>query len=131
METIKTIKEMVEVMEAFEDGKKIQLRNRFINIWVDTEYPIWDWSTCEYRIKPEPTYRPYKSVDEMVEDFDKRFPYQHERRKYTMPLIWVKNKFTKTVALYNSFCDDVDCLKSEFEWNEYLDGTPFGKLVEE
>lgn len=48
-----TTKEMIAVMQAYEDGKKIQTRTKIKgDDWKD-EIPTWDWAFCEYRIKPE------------------------------------------------------------------------------
>jgi hypothetical protein len=45
---------MIEVMKAFEDGKKIEFRERGSRTWKPDENPEWDWSCIEYRIAPEP-----------------------------------------------------------------------------
>ena len=51
---MKTLKEMIAVMQAAEDGKQIQARSvRYDTIWVDVEDPPWDWTRTEYRVKPE------------------------------------------------------------------------------
>jgi len=133
---MKTTKEKIEVMQAYVDSKQIQ-------VWLSTtgwtdivREPCWEWSDCDYRIKPEPkppTYRPYESVEEMVEDFEKRFqpkPYS-QRPMYTMPLIWVRYKESRATKLYGYLINDSLELKADFRRLEYLDGTPFGKLVEE
>lgn len=48
-------KEKIAVMQAWVDGKDIQCRPNGLNLWdeVDAE-PRWDWTRCEWRIKPEP-----------------------------------------------------------------------------
>ena len=49
-----TTKQMIEVMQAFADGKAIQYRLRSAEgYWCDIEWPIWAWDTSDYRIKPE------------------------------------------------------------------------------
>lgn len=51
---MKTLKEMIAVMQAAEDGKQIQARSvHYDTIWVDVEDPPWDWTYTEYRVKPE------------------------------------------------------------------------------
>lgn len=47
-------KDMIEVMQAFEDGKKIEFCERGSRTWKPDENPEWDWSCIEYRIAPEP-----------------------------------------------------------------------------
>lgn len=130
----KTIKEMIEVMRAFDEGKQIQLLC-VDGSWRDTN-PCWNWSEFNYRIKPEPkepTYRPYESIDEMVADYERRFqpkPYS-QRPMFTMPLIWVRVKASNEIMLYTVFNETKYSFMCGFEYYEYLDGTPFGKLVEE
>ncbi|MBE3610534.1 hypothetical protein [Campylobacter californiensis] len=53
---MKTTKEMIEVMEAYEDGAKIQkgIRERYYAYdWRDEKYPEWNWGSYSYRIKLE------------------------------------------------------------------------------
>ena len=50
-------KEKIEVMEAFESGKPIQISDRFSGGWGDWTSdlaPAWNWEDNDYRVKPEP-----------------------------------------------------------------------------
>lgn len=47
-------KQMIEVMQAFEDGKKIEGRSSATGGWEHVTDPTWDWNHCVYRIAPEP-----------------------------------------------------------------------------
>ena len=50
-------KQMIEVMQAFENGKKIEFRHRGKvpgDDWLPSKNPQWDWDYHEYRIAPEP-----------------------------------------------------------------------------
>ena len=49
------IKEKIAVMQAFEDGKAIFERLLYHGAeWKSCEYPIWNWSSREYKVKEEP-----------------------------------------------------------------------------
>ena len=86
-----TTEEKIAVMQAYVEGKKIQVRSCGYDLWRDCIYePDWDWVSCDYRVKPEAQYRPYHSYREMVEDFCERFGVSY--LSYTMPLIWLKSK---------------------------------------
>lgn len=69
-----TTKEMIEVMQAYERGEQIEYREAAYDCnsleeddWLNLESkPIWDWNGFEYRIKPQPTYRPYKNAEEFL-----------------------------------------------------------------
>lgn len=47
-------KACIEVMQAYVDGKEIQLRTNQHNEWLTINSPSWDWAAWEYRIKPAP-----------------------------------------------------------------------------
>lgn len=51
-----TTKEMIEVMQAYEAGCKIECLEKFgrSHRWEYVPEPIWDWSGNIYRIKKEP-----------------------------------------------------------------------------
>lgn len=72
---MKTIEEMIAVMQAYADGKKIQLLVG--EHWKDIEHPDWNWDYDDYRIKPEGRceYRPYYNSDEFAEDQKTHGPY--------------------------------------------------------
>ena len=64
---MKTTKEMIEVMQADEEGKIIEKRKYSNNgDWVLSECPLWNWDDYDYRIKPEPVTRPM-TLDEIIE----------------------------------------------------------------
>ena len=48
-----TLREKIEVMEAFERGEEIELKN-CDNDWIVYDSPSWDWINNNYRIKPKP-----------------------------------------------------------------------------
>lgn len=53
------IKKQIEVMEAYLEGKDIQVSYGG-GIWDDTEYPEWNWDIIKYRVKPEEPEEPKK-----------------------------------------------------------------------
>lgn len=73
---MKTIEEMIAVMQAYADGKEIEYSSDN-EIWSKAKNPFWDWDNYDYRIKPEGRceYRPYYNSDEFAEDQKKHGPY--------------------------------------------------------
>ncbi len=62
-------KDKIKVMQAYVDGKTIQVKCLREILWRDydqIEEPAWNWLERNYRIKPTPTYRPYKP-EELVQ----------------------------------------------------------------
>lgn len=78
--------------------------------------------------------RPYKDMDEMVEDFKKRFNVNVP--PYAMPLIWIKTEDADKKYLIVRFASDITVcynvevytltLKDLAEAYTYLDGSPCG-----
>ena len=57
MATREETKKMIEVMQAFVDGKQIEY-DMYPDSWSDIGEPSWDWATFCYRIKKkEPKFK--------------------------------------------------------------------------
>ena len=61
--TRKEARELLPLIQAYAEGKTIQ-RIDDKNEWSDLCIVNFDYSPNKYRIKPEPKYRPFKSVEE-------------------------------------------------------------------
>jgi hypothetical protein len=59
---IEQTKEAIKVMQAFVDGKEVEVQLPAGN-W-ETMAPNWNWRDTEYRIKPTATLRPW-TADEV------------------------------------------------------------------
>lgn len=61
--TREEIRAAILIMEAYLDGHEIQKCGKKWNPkhWCDTDEPCWDFDSCEYRIKPTATLRPWTS----------------------------------------------------------------------
>ena len=49
-------KKCIEVMQAYVDGKEIEVKNpdNEKDNWQITRNPVWSWARLNYRIKPQP-----------------------------------------------------------------------------
>lgn len=119
-----TTKEMIEVMQAYEDGKTIEVFTS-THTWHDIIEPNWNWEYCKYRVKAEPKYRPFKDKDELLN-------YLHNHYN-THRNIWIKNKIDDSLSMiieYGNKCVTfgIHTLKfsTVFENYTFEDGTPFG-----
>ena len=61
---MKTTKEMIEVMQAYLDGKQIE-ESIDQKVWFTCE-PIWNWAKCDYRVKKK-VYVPFDTAEEFFE----------------------------------------------------------------
>lgn len=81
-------KEFYPILQAFAEGRVIECRTKpsaiegtdVPNDWTEIK-EIEFWKNTEYRIKPEPTYRPFKDAEECWQEMEKHQPFG-----------WVKTK---------------------------------------
>ena len=102
---------MLPVLQAFADGKTIESRciKGDKSLWYDDEDPSFD-NDFEYRIKPEPKYRPFKDAEECWVEMQKHQPFG-----------WLKSKKDG----YYSF---ITMLNYRFRLNGY-DGWRFDDVI--
>lgn len=89
-----------------------------MNDWTEMK-EIEFWNNTEYRIKPEPKYRPFKNAEECWAEMQKHQPFG----------------WTKLIgAIEYSFITDVDDntnYSGAIKEYTFADGTPFGIKEEE
>lgn len=115
-------KEFYPILQAFAKGEAIECRTKpsalskswqDMNDWTEMK-EIEFWNNTEYRIKPEPKYRPFKDAKECWAEMQKHKPFG----------------WTKLIgAIEYSFITDVDdTINYSDAIKEYTfaDGTPFG-----
>lgn len=130
-----TTQEKIEVMKAYTEGKKIQVREigaEHWSNWILSLEPDWNWFSCEYRIKPENKYRPYKDTDEMIEDFKRRA--EIATNKMSLPWIWIKSKkdgYRFLLSVFGAVAVDGITFSDLLDEYTYLDGSPCGMKEEE
>ena len=134
-------KEFYPILQAFAEGKTIETRREPTidnGVTEDGWYEFNDWTemkeleywvNVEYRIKPEPKYRPFADAEECWAEMQKH-----------QPIWWVKLKDTesgyhmlKGIAsqVVIGFNENPFSYKKVFEDYTFADGTPFGVKVEE
>lgn len=126
--TREEIKKMLPILVAFAEGKAIESRcvKGDKSLWYDDEDPSFD-DDFEYRIKPEPNYRPFKDAEECWAEMLKHESFG-----------WVKSILFKDLALvqrvttlYVEINRDIIDYKDTLEKFTFADGTPFGVKIEE
>lgn len=107
-----------EVMLAYAEGKKIEAKGNRGDKWAYTPDPAFVWGSCDYRIKKEPTYRPFKGKEECWAEMQ-----QHQ------PFGWVMD--TNTKDYQNLLKLGGAGYEFLFQHSVFVDGTPFGIEVKE
>ena len=127
-------KEFYPILQAFAEGRVIECRTKpsliegsdIPNDWTEMK-EIEFWNNTEYRVKPEPKYRPFANTEECW----------HEMQKHK-PFGWVKSTLFKDLALvkrvttlYVEINRDIIDYKDALDKFTFADGTNFGVKVEE
>lgn len=132
--TREELKKVMPILTAFVDGKTIQNYLRGSGKWiaVGEHLDMSDliaWSS-DYRIKPEPKYRPFKNAEECWNEMQKHQPFG-----------WIKSKDDSTINKF-MFIDSVGndaaniCTSCYFSYNKlaeryiFADGVAFGMKEE-
>ena len=119
--------ELLPIIQAFAEGRDIEYRSKGFNEnWKKvTQIPELSFKSFEYRIKPEPRYRPFKDAKECMAEMLKHQPFGWITSQGAFfYIIYIEDKLFG----YGSACGTI--LHSEF--NDVLksftfaDGTPFG-----
>lgn len=126
--TRKETKQCVAVMQAYVDGKKIEIFDESTDEWIDIEYPVWNWYNNVYRIKPESSYRPFRNAEECWQEMLKHQPFGI-----------VSSKHDKAYMAFESLDDGIcnfngyreESFESAFDDIQFADGTPFGIKTEQ
>lgn len=120
--TREKVKMNMDIISAFAEGKTIQYKTD-TGSWHDlTESEGLPMGTMEeepnnFRIKPEPKFRPFKDAEECWNEMQKH-----------QPIGWVKyaDKYISISAI-----DSNNDYETDFDDYTFADGTPFGVKVEE
>lgn len=67
-------KQRIAVMQAYVDGKQVQVYDISLSKWFDTDAPSWITSR-QFRIKPEPSYRPFRNAEECWQEMLEHVPF--------------------------------------------------------
>ena len=125
------VKSVMNIIQAFADGKTIQAIDPYDDEWCNqTKLNFEALFEGQYRIKPEPKYRPFKDSEDCWQEMQKHQTFG-----------WLKgdNCFYNIVSVSNIdvsianvsgdivTLDFIDVMKD----NTFADGTPFGVKIEE
>lgn len=123
-------KQLLPIIKAFSEGKEVEYFDKGSNKWRTCVTPQFDYDV-EYRIKPEPKYRPFANAEECWAEMQKHQPFGIVKDKYYTNY-QVHRAFT---CLITNGCDfggyEDETFESSFKNLLFADGTPFGVKVEE
>lgn len=123
------VSEQIAIMKAYEDGKTIEGKRYEETEWKSLEYVEnypFDFVANEYRIKPEPKYRPYESVEEAFNEAKKHgFWIRHIDRGYLRFIDSFSITNNNDIYLGDYCAEDISDM---FVWHD--DDSPCGIKIE-
>lgn len=121
------------ILQAFAEGKVIECRTKPSSLkgsdtpngW--TEMKNFEfWNNTEYRIKPEPKYRPFKNTKECWQEMLKHQPFGWTRDK-DYDLYDMVTRVTDSGILFaGSYFNEIATYDFSYDRVTFADGTPFG-----
>ena len=134
MEIIKNkeeVKSVMNIIQAFANGKTVQAIDPYEDEWVDqAALNFKALFEGQYRIKPEPTYRPFNDAEECWKEMLKHQPFGWiTYRCAFFYVIYIEDKLIG----YGSACGTILHTKFNDSLKQFTfaDGVPFGVKVEE
>ena len=119
-----TAKELLPIIKAFSEGKQIQFFGG--TIWEDRNSLSFDSDSSRYRIKPEPKYRPFKSIKECWNEMHKHSDFgwiKNKRGKDYYNIVNISQNSETSEVIINTFSYTFTALFTSFT---FIDGSPFG-----
>lgn len=125
-EHIKAMREQVNIMQAYVDGERVQVKRG--DEWFDVEDPEWVLKHMFYRIKPK--YRPFANAKECWQEMQKHQPFGWIKCKEGyFNIVYVDDYYVGLADKDNSSI--LLASKNSYQDNTFADGTPFGVKIEE
>ena len=120
----KEVKSFLPILQAFADEKEIECREE--DKWYKVLEICNEMNPQDYRIKPEPKYRPFANAEECWNEMQKHQPFAWVKEKHSdrYNLITEVNGLSIKVKEGCLFTDSV-------KYYTFADGTPFGMKEEE
>ena len=126
---MKTTKEMIEVMQAYDRGEQIEAC--YDGVWVDIYIPEWSWGLRDYRVKPKKKYIPFDTAEEFLAAQRKHGETVRYKIDDELYHVYINNRSeTILVSHYGHTGSIMTNIVNMYDKYEFADGTPCGKEVE-
>ena len=125
---MKTTKEMIEVMQAYESGEQIEAC--YGGVWVDIYIPEWSWGLLDYRVKPKKKYIPFDTAEEFLTAYRKHGEFIENKESGEKMNAYVDKNGIVILSTALNCTYTFESLRTLFGCYKFSDGTPCGKEVE-
>lgn len=120
------VKELLPIIQAWEEGKEIQVKSRS-GKWTDikeNEELSFAYSPSDYRIKPKPKYRPFKNQEECWNEMKEHQPFGWIQ--YNDSIVAIQNIAPNGITVTNVSKMNNFYFEECFINMKFADNTPFG-----
>ena len=119
-----------EVMLAYANGEEIEIAYSNSSYQTVTS-PKFNWGKVEYRVKPKPTYRPFKDKEECWKEMNKHHPFGWVKSKdkgyfHLIGLVQFASELEDVMITFATSENLARSSRSIYENYIFADGTPFG-----
>ena len=126
---MKTTKEKIEVMQAYDRGEQVQLLNIDGN-WEDKDNPAWNLAKCDYRVTPKTKYAPFDTPEEFLAAYRKHGEFIENKETGEKMNAYVDKNGIVILSTALNCTYTFESLRTLFGCYKFSDGTPCGKEVE-
>lgn len=129
------VKSVMNIIQAFADGKTIQAIDPYDDEWCNqTKLNFKALFEGEYRIKPEPAYRPFANAEECWEEMMKHQPFgwihvTDDNLYHNIIMLAPEQGCHEAYIRIGNYT--VRGLEETFRIATFADGQPFGVKIEE
>lgn len=138
--TTNEVKDILPILTAYSEGKTIQFKNpHSIDDWVSVptiavaDIQNFMEGLFTFRVKPEPKYVPFETKEECWEEMLKHQPFSWiefiDKQGIKQPIV----SLAEDEVMLDAYPDEhlIYDFKDAFNTFQFIDGAPFGKLIEE
>ena len=125
---MKTTKEMIEVMQAYDRGEQIEAC--YNGVWVDIYIPEWSWGLRDYRVKPKKSYVPFDTPEEFLTAYRKHGEFIENKESGEKMNAYVDKNGIVILSTALNCTYTFESLGTLFGYYKFSDGTPCGKEVQ-
>lgn len=122
----KTAKDLLPIIKAFSEGKCVETKTS--SGWISIENMGFVGNPKQYRIKPEPKYRPFANAEECWQEMLKHQPFGYTYDRFNN----IRDSITKVATTGVSYDSPTVVISFEEVFDKFVfaDGVPFGIKVE-
>ena len=127
-------KDFYPILQAFAEGKVIEYRTKpsvlskswqDMNNWTEMKELVF-WNNTEYRIKPEPKYRPFKDAKECWQEMQKHQPFGWTRDNDNDIYDMITRVTNSGILFAGSYFNEIATYDFSYDRVTFADGTPLG-----